>query len=229
MKTLIAIVVLVVLGGVGFMLWKPAESPRTAEENSEEAKASDSTVVTDGAYTVVASSSVVNWSAKKPLIDGYVNSGTIEVEKGMISVAGAMATGTFTVDMNTIHVGITAKKPGQEGTLEGHLKSARWFEVEKFPTATFAITSVAPRADSATTFIYDVTGNLTLKGQTHALSFPATIYLDTAGLLHAKSSFEFDRTKWGVTSGSSNFFENLAENAISDMVSMSFDIVAAKQ
>ena len=47
-------------------------------------------------------------------------------------------------------------------------------------------------------------------------------------MVHAKANFEFDRTKWGITSGSSSFFDNLADNAVSDMVAMSFDITAKK-
>ncbi len=228
MKALIAAIAVIIIAGIGFVFWQPTNAPQqTAAENAEAAQ-SGSTVA-DGTYKVAASESTVNWSAKKPLIDGYVNSGSIGVTEGSIVVAGTSASGSFSIDMNTLKVGLTATKPGQEGTLEGHLKGDRWFDVAKYPTASFVITSVAPRADSATSNTYDVKGNLTLKGQTHELTFPSNIYMDASGKLRAQASFEFDRTKWGVTSGSSNFFENLADNAISDMVAMSFDIVALKQ
>lgn len=229
MRTVIVLVVLLALIGAGFVFWKPADVPQTVEEKSQVAQERKSKGVTDGSYAVVAEKSTMNWSAKKPLIEGYVNSGTIAVKEGLITVAGDAKTATFVIDMTTIHVGLTAKKPGQEGKLEEHLKGERWFDVANHPNASFNITKVTPRADSATTFVYDVTGNLTLKGQTHELTMPATIFMDASGQLHAQSSFEFDRTKWGVTAGSASFFDSLADNAVSDMVAMSFDVVAERR
>ena len=44
---------------------------------------------------------------------------------------------------------------------DGHLKTADFFEVEKFPTATFRSTSVAPQGDG-----YVLTGDFTLHGVT---------------------------------------------------------------
>ncbi|MBY6362606.1 YceI family protein [Rhodococcoides corynebacterioides] len=44
---------------------------------------------------------------------------------------------------------------------DGHLKTADFFEVEKFPTATFRSTSVAPKGDD-----YVLTGDFTLHGVT---------------------------------------------------------------
>lgn len=183
-------------------------------------------VVPDGVYVVRTAESVVNWAGKKPLIEGYINSGSLAVSEGQITVAMDSATGSFVVDMDTLSVSDTPTKPGAENTLEGHLKSDRWFNVAEYPTATFEIVEVTPREDSQDTFIYDVRGNLTMKGETGELSFPAEIYLGDDGMLHAKADFEFDRTKWGITSGSGSFFDDLADNVIDDMVALSFDLVA---
>lgn len=242
MKYFLAAVVILGLVGVWYVMAGPG-SVGTGAENStnttqngglepasgtEETEASARSVVTDGAYSVDASESIVNWAGKKPLIDGYTNSGTIEITEGTIDVSGQTATGEFIIDMDTLHVGLTAKKPGSEGKLEEHLKSDRWFNVPEFPTATFKITQVTPRADSAATFTYDVTGDLTMKGQTHEITFPATIYTAADGKLHTEASTEIDRTQWGITSGSKNFFDNLADNVIDDMVALSFDLVAVQ-
>lgn len=195
-------------------------TPASSEERFE---------VTEGTYDVQSDQSTVLWSGKKPLIDGYINSGSLGLSSGTIVVADTDATGEFTIDMDTLSVTETAKKPGQENALEGHLKSDRWFDVATYPTASFAIKEVSPRQDSVSTFVYDVRGDLTMKGQTHELIFPATIFLDQNGMLHAQASFEFDRTKWGITSGSGSFFDNLADNVIDDMVALSFSLVAQKQ
>ncbi len=183
-------------------------------------------IVADGSYNVNAQSSIVRWAGKKPLISGYTNSGTIAVSDGTITVANDTATGNFTIDMNTLDVGLTAKKPGQEGTLEGHLKSDKWFDVATYPTASFVITNVAKRADSDESHIYNVTGDLTMKGVTNEISFPAEIYQTPAGEVRAIAATEIDRTKWGITAGSGSFFDDLADNVIDDMIAISFDIVA---
>ena len=46
------------------------------------------------------------------------------------------------------------------------------------------------------------------------------------GLLKARGTFQIDRTKWGITFGSGNFFSNLADNAIDDMISLELNLVA---
>jgi polyisoprenoid-binding protein YceI len=227
-KIIVALIGLAVIGTGTWLYLKPqAEGPQENTPQTTEESQSRS-AVTLGTYTVDPAESTFNWSGKKPLIDGYVNSGTIDLMEGSITAGTSTATGNFTLDMNTLHVGLTAKKPGQEGVLEGHLKGERFFNVTAHPTATFAITKVDPTAQSATSFLYTITGNLTLKGVTHEVSFPATIYLTQDGTLHAQAEFEIDRTAWGLTAGSGSFFDNLGDNLIADEVALSFDIVARK-
>ncbi len=185
-------------------------------------------VVMPGTYTVDTANSLVNWAGKKPLIEGYTNSGTIMMSAGSITVGEAEATGDFTIDMNTLKVGLTAKKPNQETKLEEHLKSDRWFDVTKNPTASYKITSVTKMPDSDTTFNYTINGELTMKGIMNEVSFPATIYQTADGTVVAKAATELDRTKWGITSGSGSFFDNLADNVIDDMIALSFTIEAKK-
>ena len=73
--------------------------------------------------------------------------------------------------------------------------------------------------------MYKIVGNLTMKGVTNEINFPAKIYLKD-GALHAEASFAIDRTKWKITYGSTNFFKSLGDNFIDDMVELAFNIVA---
>ncbi len=233
-KTLtIGLVIIIAVAIGGFLLWTPAGAPGTLEDARQQAQneavAEAASVVTPGTYAVIPQESTIGWAGKKPLIEGYVNSGSLGLKDGSISVTDTDAAGVFTIDMNTLSVSETPTKPGRESALEGHLKGEGWFNVAAFPTASFEIVEVLPRDDSATSFTYDVRGNLTMKGETHELSFPATIYLDANGALHADARLEFDRTVWGITAGSDSFFDNLADNAIDDMVALSFNLVAEKQ
>jgi polyisoprenoid-binding protein YceI len=237
-----ALGVLLVLGVLVFGLGGQDESAVTTEVSSEELAVNNSSeevemvdeteredetrsVVSPGTYAVNSELSIVNWAGQKPLIDGYINTGSIAVTEGTIEVGENEASGNFTIDMNTLSVSETPTKPGSESAFEGHLKGERWFDVETYPEASFVITSVVPREDSEATFEYDVTGNLTMKGETGELTFPATIFEDEFGRVQAIADFEFDRTEWGITAGSGSFFDNLADNVIDDMVSLSFNIV----
>jgi polyisoprenoid-binding protein YceI len=67
-----------------------------------------------------------------------------------------------------------------------HLRSADFFDVEKFPTITFKSTSVKPK--SATEF--DVTGDLTMHGVTKRVTLPVT----HLGFGAKKGGFELETT-----------------------------------
>ncbi len=235
MKFLLAIGVIVV-GGAWF-IWGSHSTPSgdmakpmtTGTDVSQQADAIDVTQpIPAGTYAVNTAKSVVNWAAKKPLIDGYINSGTIQVMAGTVTVAAGGTTGSFTMDMNTLDVGLTAKKPGQEGKLEEHLKGERFFNVAAFPTATFVITRVTPVATPTIEKTHTLTGDLTMKGQTVSVTFPAVIYAED-GVLVARATADIDRTKWGITAGSKNFFENLGDNMIDDLVGLSISLEATRQ
>ena len=200
-----------------------------ATEDESDNQSAEITEVEDGTYQVLVEESVVRWAGKKPLIEGYINSGSMALKSGSISVDGDDIGGELLIDMNTLSVSDTPTKPGSENTLEDHLKGERWFNVAEYPEASFVITSSEKREASANSFVYDVTGDLTMKGQTNELTFPATIFTDANGKTVARADFEFDRTKWGLTSGSGSFFDDLANNAIDDMVALSFELVAEQQ
>ena len=82
---------------------------------------------------------------------------------------------------------------------DDHLKTADFFDAEKFPTITFASRSIVKEGDQ-----YKVTGDLTLKGVTKEVSFPATIagpvkspMGDTA--IGIEASFKINRQDYGIT------------------------------
>ncbi len=76
--------------------------------------------------------------------------GTVDTSKDDFSDAKI----SFSADINSIHT-------GQEQR-DGHLKSADFFDAEKFPKMSFESTSFAPASDDK----YILKGNLTLHGVT---------------------------------------------------------------
>lgn len=180
-----------------------------------------------GAYKIdAASDSKINWSGKKPLILGYVDSGTIPISQGEIVVYDddTPMKGSFVFNVSDLHVGNVAKKPGQEGGLERHLKSDAFFNVEKYPTATFTLKDITTREGSDDQFELQIIGDLKIKDITHEISFPATVY-NKDEALHIQADTQIDRTKWDMTFASGNFFQNLGDGLVDDMVSISFNLV----
>ena len=63
-----------------------------------------------------------------------------------------------------------------------------WFNTDQYPEATFDIVSVDDN---------EVTGDLSMNGQTKRITFPATIIVDDTSVV-ANADFSLDRTLWGV-------------------------------
>jgi len=127
--------------------------------------------------------------------------------------------GTVEVDMNTIE----DKNHKSDNNLIKHLKDADFFDVKKFPFSTIAITKVA----SINVEDKEITGNLTIKGISHPISFPAKVEVN-AGIVKANAKLIIDRTNWDVRYNSGKFYDNLADKTISDSIEFDITIVAKK-
>jgi len=107
--------------------------------------------------------------------------------------------------------------------LTGHLKAPDFFDVAKFPKATFVTTEIKPGGDKgATDTTHTVTGNLTLHGVTKSISFPAKVTMADGGLTLA-SDFSLNRKDFGIT------YAGMADNAIRNEVVIKIDVKAPKK
>ena len=167
-------------------------------------------------FKVDTQKSIILWNGKK--VTGE-HSGTIKLAGGTLSLSGTKLTqGSFTIDMTTI-----TSTDGAGARLEGHLKADDFFGVEKFPTANFVITKVTPAAGKLT-----VSGNLTIKGITKALSFPATLAVKGTSLTAVAKGVKVDRTKYDIRYGSKSFFDSIGDKAIDDEFTLDITLVASK-
>ena len=169
-------------------------------------------------YVIDKKESVVTWKGSDMASRGHA--GYVDVSKGeLILEKGQLVGGVVEIDMNTI----ANELHRSDNNLINHLKSPDFFDVEKFPVSTFAITEVAPASGED----IKVTGNLTIKGITLAVTFPANIEVK-GGTVNANGKVTIDRAKWDVRYGSGKFFDNLADKAISDDIEFEMKIVAKK-
>ncbi|UJF29856.1 YceI family protein [Kaistella sp. 97-N-M2] len=107
--------------------------------------------------------------------------------------------GTFVLDMTSINA--TDLSGEYQTKLNNHLKNGDFFEADKFPTATYTITSLKKNSDKV--YNYIVNGNLTIKGKTNAVSFPAKIAYSKGVVSLVSDKFTFDRQKFDVAYQSS--------------------------
>jgi polyisoprenoid-binding protein YceI len=157
--------------------------------------------------------SSIAWLAKK--VTGEHN-GTVGISAGALNVDGnKLIGGNFTIDLKTIK-DLDLTDPGYNQKLVGHLSSGDFFEVEKFPTASFVITKVAGN---------QVTGNLTVKGITKSITFPAEIAVK-GGKVTAKANITIDRTDFNIRFNSKKFFESIGDKAIYDDFALTVSLVS---
>lgn len=154
------------------------------------------------------SRSYIEWTGKKILGQHsgkvFLESGTFDLNKGLL------AGGSFTIDMTSIKdTDLTDKDYNKK--LVGHLKSADFFNVVGFPTATLKVTKVLKLTNKANS--YNLTCDLTIKGITKSITFPATFKAAGKGF-EGNATLTIDRTRWDVRYGSSSFFEGLGDKAI---------------
>lgn len=100
-----------------------------------------------------------------------------------------------------------------------HLQTPDFFDVAKFPQATFVSTEIKPGGEKGATDT--VTGNLTLHGVTKSITFPATIGV-TPGAITVESTFSINRKNFAIN------YAGAADNLIRDEVLLTLHVKAVK-
>jgi polyisoprenoid-binding protein YceI len=195
-------------------------------DTAEATEAQEVEQTTGATYAADITQSKVEWVGTKPVGKHH---GTINITEGTLTVAGnAVTGGKYVLDMNSI----VADDQDAEGNgkLTGHLKSEDFFNIAAHPTGTFEITSIAEGIADTTNLVmkdatHTVTGNLTLKGVTKSITFPAKIVVSDNNVT-ADANFNIDRTQWGIVYGND---KSLGDKFIRPEVNLQLHVVANQQ
>lgn len=118
------------------------------------------------------------------------HSGSFKLFSGTIDlVNNSIEQSRVTLDINTDSV-VT----DDEG-LTKHLKTADFFDVAKYPKATFGSTKIEASATAGAT--HTITGNFDLHGVKKAITFPANIQL-TSDQVKVNAEFAINRKDFGI-------------------------------
>jgi polyisoprenoid-binding protein YceI len=171
-------------------------------------------------FVIDSKKSSIEWVAGKV---GGSHKGTIQLASGSLIFDGQkLKAGEFTADMTSIM--ITDLKGNSNKSLLNHLKGEDFFSVAKNPNSTFKITNVAAvGADRV-----NISGNLTIKGITNPITFPASIKVQKNNLVAVAKGVKIDRTKYDIKYRSKSFFGDIGDKAIDDEFELNLNLVAKK-
>ena len=205
------------------------------------AKTSEAKEVTkntsDQKWKLDTAASKIEWVGTK--VTGY-HTGQVPLKSGEIFVKdGEVTGGKFVMDLANMQVvGPKSVDAASSKKLLGHLKSADFFDVEKNPEGNFELTGVRPYQGTAikdsadprqeqidkyrvTDPTHIVSGNLTLKGVTKNVEFPARITI-SGDNAEAIAKFNINRKDWGIV------YPGKPDDLIRDAIHLGISIKAEK-
>jgi polyisoprenoid-binding protein YceI len=109
-----------------------------------------------------------------------------------------------------------------EPDLTKHLQTPDFFDVAKFPKATFTSTEIGPGSNDSGRQSYTVTGNFELHGIKKAITFPAMIQV-AADKVTVSAEFSINRKDWNLT------YPGKADDLIRDGVVIKLNVNAPRK
>lgn len=152
----------------------------------------------NASYLINTETSVVEW---KGVASDHFHTGAFDVTGNLQTQNGIVSAGNFIIPISSIK-NYDLPDPAKTELLN-HLKSPDFFNVALHPNAEFKLKTAKAldKADTLTTagYNYRITGDFSMIGQTHEISFPAKITI-TQDSLFTTAAFKINRLTWGMTS-----------------------------
>jgi polyisoprenoid-binding protein YceI len=231
----------------------------TSNPKGDEAKVSEAEEVAEAEgmeLSVSPNNASMEFVGTKPTGRHY---GNISLTDGTVSVKdGKVTGGKFVFDLNKISISDLKDDEESHAKLVGHLQSDDFFDAANHPKVTFELVSVKALNPEKTAAGYnsyqeameqpaegekimelpeyelegathEVTGNLTMRGKTLAITVPAKIDV-TDNSVRAFTNFSIDRTKWGLMYGDeSQAVDRAKDKFIYNTVGIGFDLEASAE
>lgn len=190
------------------------EVKKDISENSNKFESAD-------VYKVNSQDSKIYWVGSKPTGKHH---GVLNCKTGNIYVENkTIVGGKIIFDMNSIDD--QSLTGSYKAKLEKHLKSEDFFDVNRYPEASFEILKVNNISQNN----YKVTGSLNIKNIVKQIEFNAKINLDGDELLVEAPQFTFDRTLFDIKYKSKKIFPSLKDKFIDDLIGISIKLKAEKK
>ena len=191
---------------------------------TDEKTAADSVGVAMNVDTASSTIGFTGWGVGKNHPGKFkLNSGTLTVKDGKV------ASGSFSININTMSM--DQQDEMFQTNLRGHLLSADFFDAANHPEAKFEITgseAYTPTAGDTSVVAganTKISGNLTIKGITKNVTFPAKVDVTETGV-NAVANFDIDRTLWEMNYNGDK--ESAKDKFIAHEVNIRLNIAAKK-
>lgn len=159
-------------------------------------------LVSYGQKTITQLNQTITWQGKAAVGD-YAPEGTLEIKKiELLMVNDTIKSMTITINMKSL---------SQENKqLTKHLKGKDFFDVKKYPEASFNLTNefVIGKTEA-------MVGEMTIKNKSQTEEITIDINKDNT-ILKLSFNHKMNRLDYGITYNSPTVFEKLKDNAISD-------------
>lgn len=189
----------------------PADNKPVAQVSSATASASPaptSAAVGGVRYVLNPETSKVAWTGSKV---------TGSHDGGFSKFMGEITVVEDNPEKSSVNLEIDAESIfADDAKLTTHLKSADFFDVSKFPKASFQSTAITKAGEG-----YSLAGDLTMHGVTKNISFPARITINPEAVT-AQAEFSINRGDFGIT------YKGKADNLIREEVVIKLDLNAPK-
>jgi polyisoprenoid-binding protein YceI len=186
----------------------PADDKSKAVTGEKTAVASPA--VAGEKYKITPENSKIEFIGSK--VTGSHN-GSFQKFSGTIDYAGAPEKSRVEISIETDSVNV------DDAGLTKHLKTPDFFDVAKFPKASFVSTEIKAGGEKGAS--HTITGNFELHGVTKSITFPATITVSPAGV-NVDSTFSINRKDFGIN------YAGAADNLIRDEVVLKLTVRATK-
>jgi polyisoprenoid-binding protein YceI len=202
----------------------PSDSKTTANTSPKVDTVQFQPVSAEGAVPFTVTKGTVYWSAQRAI--GGAHNGTIALSGGELMVnSGQLTGGRVVMDMTSLEV-TNMDDPGEKSTLESHLKDKDFFEIKKFPEATFEVMEILPSNQAA--FNWVIRGNLTIKDKSQPVNVPVRMSITKDKLFAESTNFIINRTKWGINFRS-GILGTAKDKVVQDVVPISLKIEAERK
>lgn len=170
-------------------------------------------------YKVDTGASTITWKATKKVKGGH--DGTVPVKEGTVEVdkKNDVTSANIVADMTKIKdIDMATSSPADAKKLEGHLSSPDFFDVAKYPTATFKLTKIEKTATGHT-----AKGDLTMIGVTKPIEFPVTFKVDK-GIATGEGKAVIKRDQWGLKYGSEGLLGKIQGFTVDKVINNEFEL-----
>lgn len=209
----------------GIERWRQSNYPLEGTNTEHGSNEDPERLLTDGKYAILPEECRIGWTGRNANSSHF---GTVNVSGGTIVLRESSMQGSLTIDMDSIeNINLAGNELQQ--VLISHLKSDDFFFIDAFPAARLDIRGgrfthqAFPTQPNC-----EITSTLDMRGLQNDLTFQATVVKGMDNHLHLSAHFDMDRTLWGISYGSSRFFEHLGMHAVFDDISIEL-LVVAKQ